>query len=134
MVCAVLVIPENTQTKEGGCLVIWLQNVLDFIHNCNRNNKNKEKGHILAGRWGLLALKAVKEAPRVVTLLVTNSILKEIPAGNTGGAVIPRLLPVERAVASIPLTFMVVTLIVTHFIPRMLLTLQIGAGWSAWCE
>lgn len=56
------------------------------------------------------------------------SILKEIPAGNAGGAVEPWLLPVERAVSSIPIAFIVVTLAIAHFIPRMLLTLHKGAG------
>lgn len=85
---------------------------------------------LAGGRWGVLALKAVKEATGVVALFITTSIFKEIPAGNAGGAVNPRLLPVERAVSSIPLTFIVVTLSVTHFIPYMRLTLLIGAGWG----
>lgn len=64
-----------------------------------------------------MTFKAIKEAPRVVAFLITLSVLKAIPAGDTGSAVFPWLLPVERAVSSIPLTFMVVTLIVTHSIP-----------------
>jgi len=40
-------------------------------------------------------------------------------------------MPVERAVASIPMTFVVVALVVTHVIPGVLLTLRIGAHWSA---
>lgn len=76
-----------------------------------------------------MALKAVEEAPGVVTLLITTSVLKKIPAGNTGGAVDPRLLPAERAVSSVPVAFVVVTLVVAHFIPRMLLTLHVRAGW-----
>lgn len=78
----------------------------------------KSRSDILAGgRRELLALKAVKETPRVVTLLITTPILEEIPTGNTGVAFNPRSLPVERAVSSIPLTFMVVTLLIADFIP-----------------
>lgn len=79
-----------------------------------------------------LALKAIKEAPWVVTLFITTSVLKEIPARNTGCAVQPRLLPIQRTVASIPVTFMVVTLGITHFIPWMLLALQVGASAGSW--
>lgn len=95
--------------------------------------KSKKESDILAGGpWGLLAFKAVKEAPRVVTLLITTSILKKIPAGNIGSAVKPRLTPVERTVSSIPLAFVVVTLIITHFIPRVSLTLYIGTGLNGY--
>lgn len=55
-----------------------------------------EVDNILAGvLWGLLALKAVKEAPGVVTLLITLSILKEIPARDTSSTVDPWMLPIE---------------------------------------
>lgn len=62
-----------------------------------------------------MALKAVKEAAGVVTLLIAAPVLKEIPAGNRGLAVCPRL-PLKRAVPSVPLTFMVVTQIVTNVV------------------
>lgn len=51
---------------------------------------------VLAGLFRrLLALEAVEEAAGVVALLVALSVLEEIPAGDAGGAVGPRLLPVE---------------------------------------
>lgn len=73
------------------------------------------------------AFKAVKEAASIVALLITPSVLKEIPAANTGCAVSPRLWPKERAVASVPLAFMVVALFIAHFISRVLLTVFVGA-------
>lgn len=90
------------------------------------------RGDILA-RAGcmFLALKAIKEAAGVVALLVATSVFEVIPARDAGGAVDPRLLPVERAVSSVPLTLVVVTLRVAHFIPRLILALEIRAGRPA---
>lgn len=42
----------------------------------------------------LRAFKTVKEIPRIVTLLITMSILEEVPAGNIGSTVNTVLFPV----------------------------------------
>lgn len=75
-----------------------------------------------------MALEAIEEAPRGVTLLIATPVLKEIPAGNTGGAVQPRPLPIQRAVSSVPLAFVVVALLITHGVPRLALAVQVRAG------
>lgn len=87
---------------------------------------------ILAGLFRrILALKAVEEAARVVALLVALPVLEKIPARDTGGAVGPRLLPVERAVATIPLAVVVVALVIADLIPQEPLALHIRAGASS---
>lgn len=87
---------------------------------------------ILAGSGCVVqTLETVKETASIVTLLVTFSIFEAIPARNRSRAVYPRLLPVERAVSTIPLTLMDVTLVITNSVPRLPLTVWKWAGWCA---
>lgn len=83
------------------------------------------RGLVLAG--GVLALEAVEEAAEVVALLVAAAVVEEVPAGHAGGAVGPRPVPVERAVASVPLALVVVALVVADLVARVLGALQVGA-------
>lgn len=74
----------------------------------------------------LLTLKVVKQALGRVAELVTLSIEKH-PAGQRGGAVGPRILHSQRAVASIPLARVGVAVLITIAIPGFLCTLGIQA-------
>lgn len=127
VVCTVSFISKITQeVQKYGYIVIWQFTIIVPT----MTKKLMLANDILACGW-VLALKAIKEAPRGVTLLITKSILKEMPAGNASCAVYPWLLPIQWAVSSIPLTFMVVTLVITNLIPWMLFTLHIGADRSS---
>lgn len=87
---------------------------------------------IFASCFWLLAFKAIKETPRVVTVFVTVTILEEVPARNTSGTVNPGLFPVERAVSAVPLTLIVVALLITNFIPRLFFTLGVRTHGTTW--
>lgn len=75
----------------------------------------------------MLTLKVVKQALGRVAELVTLSIEKH-PAGQGGGAVGPRILHSQGAVASIPLAGVGVTVLITIAIPGFLCTLGIQAS------
>lgn len=71
-----------------------------------------------------LTVKAIVEASRAVALTVALSVIEVAPALQSGRAVLPGVVEVERAVAAVPATGMVVAQRVTNVIPRPLVALQ----------
>lgn len=88
---------------------------------------------ILACPAILLTLKVVKQALGRVAELVTLSIEKH-PAAQRGGAVGPRILHCQGAVASVPLARMSVTVFITIAIPGFFCTLGIQTSSRLWAE
>lgn len=69
-----------------------------------------------------LAIKAIIETPRAVTLAITLAIIEVAPALQSSGAVLPGVIKIKRAVASIPATGVVVAQRVTDVVPCPLIT------------
>lgn len=95
--------------------------------------KRSQRRALLACPAILLTLKVVKQALGCVAELVTLSIEKH-PAGQGGGAVGPRILHCQGAVASIPLARMGVTVFITIAIPGFFCTLGMQASSRLWAE
>ena len=77
---------------------------------------------------GVLTLEAVEEAARVIALLVASLVPEQFPAGHLGRAVDPGALPVQGAVAPVPLAHVVIALGVAHVVAGLPLALRVGAA------
>lgn len=80
--------------------------------------------HSLALSFQLLAVEPIVKTSSVVTLRVALSIIEVSPALQRGGAVLPRVIEVERAVAIVPAALVVVTLPVTDLVVLCFLALR----------
>lgn len=71
-----------------------------------------------------MTVKAIVEAPGAVALAVALAIIEVAPALQSGRAVLPGVVEVERAVAPVPATGMVVAQRVANVISRPLVALR----------
>lgn len=92
--------------------------------NCKFCHIYRPKQHSLALSLQILAVKPVVEASCVVTLRIAFPIVEVAPALQRGGAVLPWVVKVERAVAVVPAAFMVVAQHVAELVVLRLLALR----------
>lgn len=81
-------------------------------------------GNLLALALLSLTVEAIIEAPRTVALAVALAIVEVTPALQGGRAVLPGVVEVQRAVAAVPTTGVVVAQRVTDVVPRPLVALR----------
>lgn len=82
------------------------------------------RNYLLALALLSLTVKAIVEAAGAVALAVALAVIEVAPALQSGRAVLPGVIEVERAVAPVPATGMVVAQRVTNVIPRPLVALR----------
>lgn len=80
--------------------------------------------YLLALSFQIFAVKAVVETPSIVTLKVTHSVVEVAPTLQRGGAVLPRVVEVQRTVAVVPAALVVVAHLVAAVVVLVRLALR----------
>lgn len=87
-----------------------------------------KKDFLLALSFQVLAVETIVEAARVVTLRIALPVVEVAPTLQRGGAVLPGVIKVERAVAVVPAALVVVADRVAVLVVLVRLALRDAAG------